>query len=114
MKPNKIYNLRSLLEEKKRLMDAVKFQEQELSDRVGFFQSNYKSIIWESINPFKGEAMLNQVANLLIGEVLPAAIGVGTKSSAGMLLSKCVMKGAAILLKKIGAIKKKKASKEKR
>ena len=116
MKLNKIDNLQSLLEEKQRLTGLVKLQEQELNERVLFFQSNYKSIIWENINPFKGDTTLSQIAGLLISDVLPTVIGVGIQSPTAALLSKGVrfalIKGGALLLKKFGSFRAKKAARK--
>ena len=118
MKQNKIHNLNTLLEEKYRLSLAVIREEQDIKNQVNFFQTNYKNIIWEKINPFKGKESLNQIAGLLFSDILPAVIAGGTQSSTGMLLGKGVRlvmeKGSDFLLKKLEKRKENKKNKPKK
>ncbi len=113
MTQNKIHNLKSLLEEKERLKIAVKVKEQQLINHKEFLQSNYKSIIWEKINPFKGESSLG----LILSSVLPAVIGVAAPSPISKLLEKglslAIEKGSDFLRKKFEKRKEKKKAKEK-
>ena len=116
MKQNKIHNHRTLLEEKQRLKNAVALNEHKIVTGVEYFQSNYKSIIWEKINPFRGKSSLSQIANLLISEILPAAIGAGAqalenKSERSEILFDLLKKGMG-LIKKVGTKKSKKKEKE--
>jgi hypothetical protein len=116
MKQNKIHNHKSLIEEKQRLLTAVELNERKIVNGVEYFQSNYKSIIWEKVNPFKGKSSFSQIANLVVSEVLPAVIGEGTqalenKSEGNELVFNLVKKGID-LIKKVGKKKSRKKDKE--
>jgi hypothetical protein len=116
MKQNKINHLQNLLIEKSRLQSVIKTQETELKNGVEYFQSNYKSIVWERINPFKGNVTANGIVNFLATDVLPLVTGIGGKKEASTI-SKLLAKGIryALLTAGIGLVKKmgadKKASK---
>jgi len=102
MKQNKIHNHKSLIEEKQRLLATTALTERKIVTGVDYFQSNYKSIIWEKINPFKGKSTFSQVANLLISEILPTAINVGTqtlenKSGRNEVLFDLIKKGIGLV-----------------
>ena len=101
MKQNNINNLQNLLAEKSRLQAVVKTQEMELKNSVGYFQSNYKSIIWERINPFKGNVTANGIIDFLASDVLPLVTGIGGKKEAS-IISKLLSKGIRYTLLKAG------------
>ncbi len=113
MKQNKINHLQNLLTEKSRLQSVIQTQETELKNSVEYFQSNYKSIVWEHINPFKGNVTANGIINFLGSDVLPLVTGVGEKKEASTI-SKLLAKGiryalltaGVSLVKKMGTDKK--------
>jgi hypothetical protein len=109
---NKIHDLKSLLAEKERLRVSLQITEQQLIDRTAYLQNNYKSIIWESINPFKGKSAVSQIANLIINEVLPIIFSgqsIENKIEGKEVVFDLLKKGIGFV-KKIGK-KKKKAKK---
>ena len=118
MQQNKIHNLNTLLEEKHRLSLALIREEKDIKNQVSFFQTNYKNIIWEKINPFKGKESLNQIAGLLFADILPSVIGGSNQSSTGIFLGKglrlVMEKVSDLLLKKLEKRKENKKNKPKK
>lgn len=111
---NKIHNLKSLNAEKERLKAEIKNSENEIKINLNYFQSNYKSIIWQKINPFKDGK--NDSLSIIFNEVLPLIAGTGLGSGTSKLFSKGLryglMKAGAGIISTIRKSKKKKAKKQ--
>jgi len=113
---NKIHNLRSLYAEKMRLQNEIVNNETDLKIYSVYFQSNYKSIIWEKINPFKDGK--GDLVSLIFNELLPLIAGTGIGSGTTKLFSKGLkyglMKAGAGLVSVLRKAKDKKAKKAKK
>ena len=109
---NKIHDLKSLHAEKERLKIVVNSNEQLLKHHTDFFQSNYKTIIWEKVNPFKEKTTINEIIKLVAGNILPLIVGSATQSDTGALVIKGIANAGASLFKKI--TKRKEKQKEKK
>lgn len=115
MKRNKIHNLTSLLAEKQRLQEMTMIQENKMVDVTVYFKKNYKTIIWQKINPFKEGKTQNALLNLLFNEVFPAIIN--SENETGKLFSGgikyAILKAGSGLINKMSKRKKNKKKEKK-
>jgi hypothetical protein len=71
MKPKKITNLESLRYEQEKLRMQLEHTEENLDKSWGYLKTNYRSMIWKQINPFKNSSILNTALNLVQPGLLP-------------------------------------------
>jgi hypothetical protein len=81
--PIPINNLESLKREKDRLHLLIEQKQSVLESRYQFFKTNYKSLLWREVNPFKGkEETIGQIIQIAKTIILPAISGGGKDSIA--------------------------------
>lgn len=102
-----IYDLKSLQREKDKLQLQLDSQKRTLENRYQFIKNNYKSLIWEGINPFKNNnSLVSKIAVTAKDAILPMLVGEDA-ITAGATDSELI---GILLLKLIKRLKRKKKS----
>ena len=106
---NNIYDLKSLEREKAKLRLKLELQKQTLENRYQFLKENYKSLLWEMINPFKNSnSFVSKIAVTAKDAILPLLVGNDERAN-GASDSELI---GLLLLKLIKRLKRKKKSVE--
>ena len=73
---NNIHDLTSLQREKDKLRLQLESQKQQLEHRYQFVKENYKSLVWDSINPFKNSnSLVSKIAGTAKDAIIPLLVG---------------------------------------
>lgn len=80
---NRITDISSLQKERDRLQMHIEISEKEISQRYDYFRSNFKSLIWNQINPLGNNESLKSTVGTLLQSVIIPAITHGGKETLG-------------------------------
>jgi hypothetical protein len=95
MKTKPIKNLHDLRYHQELLRLQLSNQEQELNNSWVYLKTNYKKMVWQEVNPFKGNSVLDTALGLLQPGLLPIITEVAKGATKGKPLNLKVLGSSA-------------------
>lgn len=95
MKTKSIRTIDDLRYHQEVLRLQVEKKEQELNNSWLYLKSNYKKMVWQEVNPFKGNSILNTALDLIQPGLLPVITEVAKGSAKGKPINMKVLGSSA-------------------